>query len=321
MANEIYIAAPTSTDDYFYEDGTGSNNGEFEIGNNDSQGWGNMKGAIRFDAVNVDRGGCNYAGLYLWTSRNGKSLEDRDGNWSFRVYAVDEDDTGDFSSNPFGRTHTTNYNTSSNSDEPDIEEYKEITVTSCVNEVMSRANWKSGNSIVLLLQDIDSGCANKYVIDNDKNSFLLIRKAAEPTWNTTPKNVAAPTFPSADSYGLKISYPGYDVKTATENQLYYTTRKRSHKIVSEGVINTTANVTYNKAHGLGYIPFCTAYAKETGSTKRYKIPRYLPISIFQGQFASLDTTNGTVEVDATNIKITTTSACEVYYRIFLDQIS
>jgi len=330
VANEVYIPIPTVNNDYFYEDSTGSGTGSLEIGNNDSSGWGNMKGAIYFNEVDVARGGCNYAGLYLWTSANGKELEDRDGNWSFRVYAVDEDDTGDFGgTNPFGRTHTTNYDTSSNSDEPDTSAgptgsgWKEITVTSCVNEVMSRNGWSSGNSIALLLQDIDSGCENKYVIDNDKKSFLLIRKSAEPNFKPTNTAVAAPTFPTANSYGIRISYPGYDVKTATEDQLYYTSRKKLFKIVTQGKITTTANTVYQIAHGQDYKPFAKAYMKspKAGSSKRYLMPRFLP-----GEQADPDgydyddPLDGAIAVDGTYVKIKTTKACEVYYYIFIDEL-
>ena|GEM_PF-1541415 len=332
MANETYITIPTAQNDYFYEDSYGSYLGNFGIGNADYYSGGDIKGAIYFNAVNVARGTINYAGLYFWVSTNGKGIPDdeRDGNWSFKIKAVDEDNTGDFSgANPFGRTQTTATDSSSNSDEPDTSAgptgsgWKEISVTLCVQEVMNRENWESGNSIALLLYDIDSGCENKYAIDNDRKSFLLIRKSAEPNFKPTVSPVSAPTFPSADNYGIRISYPGYDVKTATENQLYYTSRKRLFKIIAQGKITTTADTVYQVAHGQSYKPFAKAYVKspKSGSTKRYQMPRYLPGEQTDPDgYSSIDPLDGAIAVDDTYVKFKTTKACEVYYYIFIDEL-
>ena len=332
MANKVYIDSGTATNDFYFRyDGSGGGdaNGYFGVGNDDQNGYGDIRGAIYFDSVNVARGGCNYAGLYLWTSANGKELDDRAGNWTFRVYAVDEDDTDDLGSDDVfeDRDATTNYSTSTNSNEPDLSAgpgspgWKEINVTSCVNEVMSRNGWSSGNSIVLMLKDIESGCVNKVAVDNEKSSFLLIRKSAEPNFKPTNTAVAAPTFPSANSYGIRISYPGYDVKTATEDQLYYTSRKRLFKIVTQGKITTTADTVYQIAHGQDYKPFAKAYMKSPTSTKRYLMPRFLP-----GEQADPDgydyddPLDGAIAVDSTYVKIKTTKACEVYYYIFIDEL-
>lgn len=276
------------------------------------------KSAIRFQNVTIPQGSVNYAGLYLWVQYNGKSLSPRDGNWTFKIYGIDEDNTAAFSSNPFGRSRTTAYSESTNSEEPNEGEYKEINVTNAVNEILERSGWSSGNSLGLWIAPDDCG-KNKYAADStDRKSFLVIRDNAEPNFKPTPKSVSAPTFPAANSYGMKISYPGYEVLTCTEDQTLFTTRKRGLKVVAQGKITTTAGVVYNIAHGQSVKPFARAYFKSVSSVKRYKIPRFMP---GEQQDPDAEITDGKIEIDATNVKILTTDACEVYYYIYIDELA
>jgi hypothetical protein len=149
-------------------------------------------------------------------------------------------------------------------------------------------------------------------------SFLLIRKSGEPNFKPTPVSVTAPTFPDVDDYGIKISYPGYDVMTATDDELYFTSSRLLPKIIAQGKITTVANTVYSLAHGLSYKPFAQAYFKSISSTKRYKIPRFTPGEM---QDPDAETTDGRIEVDATHVKIMTTDACEVYYYVFIDELA
>lgn len=318
MANKYSITAADANDMYYYFSSSLEGSGRYNVGYRSPTGA--IRGALRFQNVQIPKNATGIdAGLAMY-------IQEKVGSEQVyaKVWGIDEDNTGNFSSSPLGRSKTTAYNTHY-SEGNGTGDYFSIGVGSIIEEIVSRSGWSQGNSIGFIIEDNGtSTSASNYIYDqwsSNIDSYLIYRVGSQPNFNPTDKSVTAPTLPGTDDFGLKISYPGYDVFTATENQLYYTTHKRKHKISSEGVITTTANVTYNIAHGLGYIPFCTAYAKETGSTKRYKIPRYLPIALFQGQFGSLDTTNGTVEVDSTNLKITTTSNCSVYYRIFEDQIS
>jgi hypothetical protein len=277
----------------------------------------NAKAAIRFDNVNVQSGSIDYAGLYLWVQYNGKDLSPRDGNWTFRVYGFDEDDTSAFGSYPFDRSRTTNSENSGNDTDPDDGQYKEINVTAAVEEVMERSGWHSGQAIALWVDAYDCG-KQKYAADStDRLSLLVIRKSAEPNFKPTPKEVAAPTFPTTDSYGMKISYPGYDVDVATEDQTYFTTKKRCMKVVAQGKIDTTGGVVYSIAHGQSVKPFARAFFKSVSSGKRYQIPRFIPGEM---QDPDADTTDGQIEIDGTNVKILTTDSCEVYYYIYIDEL-
>lgn len=290
------------------------------IGNNYHEGDGrnrSYKCAIRFQDITIT-GSINYAGLYFWTQYDGRDESPRDGGWNFKIYGIDEDNTGSFSSSPLGRTKTSNSEESSNGDEPNTGTWKEVTITNAVKEVLERGGFFSGNSLGIILEDNGSG-KNKYAGDvTDRETFLVIRKSAEPNFKPTPKTVSAPILPAIDSTGIRISYPGYDVDTATEGQLYFTSRKRCFKVIAEGKITTTAGVVYNIAHGKSYKPCARAFFKSISSTKRYKIPRFLP---GEQQDPDADTTNGRIEIDSTNVKILTTDACEVYYYIYLDELS
>jgi hypothetical protein len=320
MANEKTFVAGSNPANYWHSP-FGGGDGYYTVGNYSGT---DSNGAIRFTGV-TGTGNCNSASLYLYVCDYDNS-GGGSGDLVFDVYGADEDNTASFTGDPMGRSQTSaTYNITRAINHEGY--YESFEVTNIVNEIRSRGGWSSGNAMAFLLYKNGSSDADVYISGGpeDVPTFdycaLVIRESAEPNFNPTDKSVAAPTFPDVDHVGFKISYPGYSVLDATEDELYYTTKKRKHKIYLEGETTTTANVVKNIAHGLAYLPFCMVYVKETGSTKRYKIPRYIPQAIFQDQFSGLDTTNGTVQVDATNLKITTTSNCTVYYRIFLDQIS
>lgn len=318
MANELQFFHTQNSDDMWTELATSySLAGLLGIGNNYNGSDRSYKCAVRFQNITVT-GSIDYAGLYYWTQYDGRDESPRDGEWKFVIYGIDEDNTSSFGSAPFGRSKTTAYNNSDNSDEPETGTWKEITVTSAVNEVLTRGGFSSGNAVGLIIEDNGSG-KNKYALDQtDKLPVLVIRKTAVSDLTPTPKTVSAPTFRATDSYGLKISYPGYSVLEATEDQTYYTSRKDHFKIVAEGKITTTGGVVYTIAHGQSYKPFARAYFKSISSSKRYKMPRFLP----GGQVdPDSDTTDGQIEVDGTNVRILTTDSAEVYYYIYVDELS
>lgn len=275
--------------------------------------WGNVNCALRFVNILAGNSVNNAQIVYKYGSVGSGS-----GHWKVRVYGIKETNTGDYSSgNPFGRTNTTNYVEFDDGGPPTMPGSKTIDVTSVVNEILGQGGWSSGNALGLLLKNNGSDSGVWAGLDSDDSHFYF-RVDAEPNFTPTAKSVAAPTFPEVDSFGVKIAFPRRSAFTATEDETYMTTRKRIFKKVIEGKTTTVGGVTKLIAHGQSFIPFVIVYVKEIGSNRRYKIPRYLASSLYQDQFPDLDTTNGTVEVDATNLRITTTSNCEVYYRIFLD---
>lgn len=318
MANEdIYVGA--SNNDLFYEfEGSGglSGVGRFNVGYsyNTSR---KLKGALRFPSVYIPNSK-NLAGANVHMY-----VESREGNKEIfaKIWGIDEDNTNDFSSYPMGRTKTSNSNTHSYS-ETGSGGFFTIGVENIVEEIVARGGWASGNAMGFLVEDNGTSTSDPggYIYETwgGTKSFLEIRLDAEPNFKPTPLSVNAPTFPPLDHFGVKISYPGYNVLDASETELFLTTRKRRFKVIDEGLINTSAGVTYNIAHGLSYKPFARAFFKSPSSSKRYKIPRFLPGEI---QDPDADTTDGKIEVDGTNVKITTTNACEVYYYIYIDELA
>lgn len=101
-------------------------------------------------------------------------------------------------------------------------------------------------------------------------------------------------------YGMKVSKEGYDVNTATDDQLVFNSSQNVFKIVSSGTIQetlpgSTGFISKSAAHGLGYTPLIIAFIPAGGSN-------YLTTPFLQ-----FDSTSGInieqtrVEVDSTNV--------------------
>lgn len=319
MANET-VRFPSSSNDMFYEfEGSGglSGTGRFNVGYSYSTSR-KLKGALRFTNIQISKNatGIN-AGVEMY-------MEEKVGDKEIyaKIWGIDEDNTSDFGSYPMGRSKTT-ANNSHYSESKGTGDFFGIGAGNCIEEIVARSGWSSGNAIGFIIEDngTSTSANGGYLYDHYSsglNSYLSYRVGSEPNFKPTPKSVSAPTFPAADSYGIKISYPGYDVLDATDGQLYFTTRKRRLKVVAQGKINTSAGTVYNIAHGQSVKPFARAYFKSPSSSKRYAIPRFMP---GEQQDPDSDTTNGQIEVDSTNVKILTTSSCEVYYYIYIDELA
>jgi hypothetical protein len=117
---------------------------------------------------------------------------------------------------------------------------------------------------------------------------------------------------------MAFSYPGKNVFECTDDEKYYTSRKRVERILVEGVEYTTANVPLTLTHGLGYKPRAKVFAKSNVSGQRFKLPRYFPTSVQLGPEG--DTLLGDVKMTSTQLSIITTEDAEIYYRIFIDEL-
>lgn len=299
MANEqpaIYVG-----DRYLDIDGI-SYGGSCLVGNFDGDA---SKGAMRFTGVSIPQGASlNFAKLYYKYGSVGDS-----GNWKFRCYGIDEDNTGSFGY-PFGRAKTTAYH-QIDEGAPTGGGTKDIDVKDIVKEIIDRGGWSSGNALGFLLEN-DGSASNVYAFA-DSASFLIFRFAAEPNFFPTPVTVSAPTFPATDSYGIKISKPGVEVLTATRSQLLFTTREDVTKIQSEAQVATTAGVEKLIAHGLAYKPECLCYIRKNGYS--FELPRVY------GDFADPvgNGARGYYSVDSTYLRIYTGADADVYYYILLDE--
>jgi len=102
---------------------------------------------------------------YRWVSSPAQNMK-------FRTYGIDEDNTGDFSSNPMGRTKTTAYTSQSNV-VIGTGEYFGTNVKSIVEEIISRLGWSSGNAMGFLINDDGTPDGNA-IEDDSSNSRLSI---------------------------------------------------------------------------------------------------------------------------------------------------
>lgn len=264
-------------------------------------------GALRFVSLDINQGTTvNEAKLYF---RIDDATPNGDANIYFKVWGIDEDNTGTFSSDPFGRTKTSN-STTKWWGAPTDGSWGDIDVTSIVNEILGRGGWSSGNAIGFFL--LDNGTAtdqSRYVTDNygaGSNSYLMVRATAEPNFKPTPQTVSAPTFPDSEDFGIRISKPGYDVlESRADDELQYTSKKKLFQVYEEGEVELSGG-TATITHGLGYNPAVLAYANHSG--KKYRFPDFFDLNA-----------GGIIYTNKTQAKISST-ADKVYYYIFIDSL-
>ena len=71
------------------------------------------------------------------------------------------------------------------------------------------------------------------------------------------------------NYGLKVSKDGYDVKTATDTQLVFSSKFGTYASMSIAVSGTStqtssSNITFTINHSLGVTPFVLVFYKTSG---------------------------------------------------------
>ena len=307
MANEIV----TSLSDHCQEHTTFgySNTSSCAVGNGQFVSGSQVKGGMRFTNISLNQGSSvSFAGIYYeYSGSNNVSS----GNWKHYLYGIDEDNTGDFGSNPFGRSHTSaRITTDDGGGGPQYPGSKLFDVTSIVQEIVNRSGCSSGNAIGFLFENNGSS-TDVYASASSTNSYFVYRQSAEPNFYPTPLSVSAPTIPSGSTHGIKISIPGVEVLTATESQLSYTSDKNVLKIKEFGSYTlTSASDTLIVNHNLGYKPFVLVYLRYyNGSTwVNYKLPTGFGVN------------SSTVLVTDSQLKIQPNTATNdvIYYYIFID---
>lgn len=118
-------------------------------------------GAIRFDSIPLGSGeGFHKVGLWIY-------INNKEGNdIQYELFGIDEDDTNDFSSCPFGRaktsaSHPGPINTSQG-------DYKHMTCDSALIEIICRAGYSQGNAVGFLLMDDGSGSGDNYISTSNR---------------------------------------------------------------------------------------------------------------------------------------------------------
>lgn len=303
MANEI----TSLINDSFFQNGAFEYQGDCEVGRRGNA----SSGALRFSNLQIakDQAIISAKLIYKYDGVGTATT----GDWKFKTYGIDQDNTGNFSSNPLGRSRTTASITIDTT--PPISGRKTFDVKSILEEITSRSGWSSGNNVGFLF--LDNGSDTDVFADCDiEDSYLSYRLTSEPNFKPTPKSVSAPSLPSAESYGLKISRPGKDVFSADEDEIYFTSRKKQFKVLSEGeIVSTQENYdVISVAHNLGYIPFVMLYQREDfelADSRWIKLPAPNSFSYDYAFFYA----------DNSNLYIYPTGQGETYYyRIFLDQL-
>lgn len=258
MANYTdYFSANRAIEGTIY--GIGVN--EFGVGN-DNLDYGVIMGACRFTNVVANQGATlNSAQLRMKVSLQGGGS----GNLKYRVYGIDEDNTGDFSTNPFGRTKTT-ANETADIALPGAGNYTNIDVTSEVNEIIQRAGWSSGNAMGFLVEN--NGSPNDVWIYNalgvgDENEIVLsLRASALPDFTPGPYTQRVGRPPAKESFGIRVSKKGVDALTDNIQNLHVYSRPSILKAVRDAERGwpTGSNVE-NVSHGLKYPPSFLAFNK------------------------------------------------------------
>ncbi len=299
MYEEIFLQAST-TDSFYQRSGDGEASGEYDLGNfGPPYNYGASNGAVRFPSIPINYGATIYsAKLRLWVSGNQGTV----GTIRFNCYGIKQTNVSPFTSQPFGLPRTTAV-TSGSKGVPFSGTTFDIDVTSQINEIVGQAGWVSGNAMGFVAVDNGSD-VSAVIYDGTLSSQLEIHFTATPNLFPTPVSVSAPTFPAASDYGVRVSEPGVDVRSATEKQLYFTSRKKELRVNQE--LETTLT---QFAHGLSYAPCVLGYYTDTEGRH---IINY-GWNVFQAGAAILS--------DATNVYISYENASPSYCYVFIDPLT
>lgn len=122
----------------------------------------------------------------------------------------------------------------------------------------------------------------------------------------------------AQEYGAKVSKPGYDVKTATPDQLVYSSKYNTLRVFASGSgsINlSSGNIgVVTIAHNLGYRPAFAFYSEIITADGNYRLMPYtFPIGGDAGVIPYIDNTNLKIRYGANHVSSNTT----IHYRYFI----
>lgn len=115
------------------------------------------------------------------------------------------------------------------------------------------------------LADIVAYYNQNFDVLDDQDRTKIIRNGSTPTLLL---GYQLGGFNGRD-YGLKVAKPGFDVTTATNDQLAFSSAFSTLRVVSSGTTSLTAVGDGNYytsviTHNLGYKPVVIAYANDTG---------------------------------------------------------
>jgi len=249
MANEYDFQNSSDVNMFREYEGVFSGNGGFNVGKTTVR----VYGALRFTGINVAQGTTvNDATLHIYVEDRGSGS----GDCKIQYWGIDEDNTSDFSASPFGRDKTTA------SHSPDVSVtsppgWQNLSCTSEVNEILARGGWSSGNAMGFIFNPRDGTPDNRYMLDMNTgastNSYLTIVTTVRPDFYPSPSTATSDPNPDKrNSYGIKVAKEGYDARTATDQQLAFSSSWRVLKAQFFGLENVPADDVLSVPHNLGY---------------------------------------------------------------------
>lgn len=114
-------------------------------------------------------------------------------------------------------------------------------------------------------------------------------------------------------YGFKASPPGIDVKTATDQQLAFTSKAFGIKILAEGTISVSSGgggATGTVAHGLSYAPAFICFPKATGKGAL----QINETNLVDGESGGMFTQAWS---DTTNLNVKTTNSGDMVFKYYI----
>lgn len=128
--------------------------------------------AVKFDNVPIDKNttivsaSLQHYAEYSWKSTPAQDMK-------IKTYGIDEDNTGDFGSNPMGRSRTSAV-TSQNQNVIGGGEFFGTNVKDQVQEIINRNGWSNGNSIGFLIFDDGTPDGNATEDDSYRNKLDIV---------------------------------------------------------------------------------------------------------------------------------------------------
>lgn len=265
----------------------GGSSGSFDVGNHAIVG--EKAGALRFPGVTVAQGTTiqsAYIEYYVGWKGTGS------GNCKFKVYGIDEDNTGELTSYPLGRP-ATDAVTNADISLPSTGERFSVNVTSQVQEILNRGGWSSGNAMGFICWNNGSN-ESVYFGESvtDPNAYLVITVSSpsasvspSPSRSQSPSSSqsaspsqtasASPSVslsPSPSAYEhftgvMRVSKPGYNVLVDDDpRHMIFDSQYGTLKYFKTGNLTVTLDGSdlvqvgsASYAHNLGYYPYFEVY--------------------------------------------------------------
>ena len=264
--------------------------GFFHIG---KEGGTSMSGAVRFTNVTIPKG------TTIESAQLSVSADEQKGSGSqikVRVYGFDEDNVGEFTSNPMGRTETTALKNVQDTI-PTVGNFLNIDVKDIVQEIVNRNGWSSGNAMAFYIYNNGSD-TDRLIVDfrdvGNNSRLSIVISSPSSTMSASPSSTPSPSssfsvspsitpsvsvspspFPTPFKGKLKIAKPGINVLTNSDvHKLIFSSDYGTLKYYTKQVIETSfdagdGNISCagSYTHNLGYHPFTEVFVRTyTGNT-------------------------------------------------------